>query len=111
MLLKGWRLLEETCPEANGVPLVQHPSTGRKFSVATGKYMDEMEPAQAADAVATSAPPTPVAPSPALAAPAPAGAPAPALDSEAEAKLAISNALDAQVDEATARLANFSATE
>ena len=84
LLLKGWRMLEESCPETNEVPLMQHPSTGRKFSIATGKYTDEMETAQSEDAAAASAPPTPVAPSPA-----PAPAPAPAPDSDARRRAAL----------------------
>jgi len=62
LLLKGWRMLGENCPETGEVPLMAHPTTGRKFSIATGRYTDEL-------------PPPPVAPAPA---PAPASAPAPA---------------------------------
>ena len=56
-LLKGWKMLGENCPETGDVPLMQHPTNGRKFSIATGKYTDEM----------TKSPPAP-APAPAVAA-------------------------------------------
>ena len=70
LLLKGWRMLDETCPETGEVPLMQHPQTGRKFSIAVGKYTDEMEPASDENGVSPPAP----APTPA---PAPASAPVP----------------------------------
>merc|ERR1711965_745575 len=44
LLLKGWKMLGENCPETGDVPLMQHPSTGRKFSIATGRYTDEPKP-------------------------------------------------------------------
>lgn len=43
LLLKGWRMLEEECPLTHDVPLMQHPQTGRKFSIAAGCYTDEMD--------------------------------------------------------------------
>eukprot|EP00965_Chrysotila_dentata_P231915 6198635-Pleurochrysis_carterae.AAC.2 len=43
LLLKGWKMLGETCPATDEVPLMQHPVTGRKFSIATGMYVDEMQ--------------------------------------------------------------------
>ena len=51
LLLKGWKMLGENCPETGEVPLMQHPSSGRKFSIATGRYTDEPHP----DALATPA--------------------------------------------------------
>ena len=44
LLLKGWKMLGENCPETGEVPLMQHPSSGRKFSIATGRYTDEPHP-------------------------------------------------------------------
>ena len=41
LLLKGWKMLGENCPETGAVPLMQHPTSGRKFSIATGRYTDE----------------------------------------------------------------------
>lgn len=41
LLLKGWKMLGENCPETGEVPLMQHPTSGRKFSIATGRYTDE----------------------------------------------------------------------
>lgn len=43
LLLKGWRMLAEDCPFTGEVPLMQHPTTGRKFSIACGQYTDEMD--------------------------------------------------------------------
>ena len=69
LLLKGWKMLGENCPETGEVPLMQHPSNGRKFSIATGQYTDEMEQYKAAKSPARAAPapspPKPAAPSPA----------------------------------------------
>ena len=48
LLLKGWKMLGENCPETGDVPLMQHPTSGRKFSIATGRYTDEPKPAEAA---------------------------------------------------------------
>jgi len=67
LLLKGWKMLGEHCPVTGDVPLMQHPKTGRKYSVAVGKYMDELH-APAADKPA----PAPAAPAPV---PPPANAP------------------------------------
>ena len=33
-------MLDESCPVTSEVPLMQHPTTGRKFSIAVGKYVD-----------------------------------------------------------------------
>eukprot|EP00962_Isochrysis_galbana_P026150 scaffold8100_cov117-Isochrysis_galbana.AAC.3 len=43
LLLKGWRMLGEDCPLTGEVPLMQHPTSGRKFSVSAGQYTDEMD--------------------------------------------------------------------
>lgn len=42
LLLKGWRMLEEECPITGACPLMQQKSTGRKFSVAMQKFVDEL---------------------------------------------------------------------
>jgi uncharacterized Zn finger protein (UPF0148 family) len=42
LLLKGWRMLEEECPVTSACPLMQQKSTGRKFSVAMQKFVDEL---------------------------------------------------------------------
>ena len=42
LLLKGWKMLGENCPATGEVPLMQHPTNERKFSVAANKYLDEM---------------------------------------------------------------------
>lgn len=52
LLMKGWRMLEESCPVTGEVPLMQHPRTGRKWSVAVEKYTDEIQK-QAAVAATT----------------------------------------------------------
>jgi len=49
LMLKGWKMLGDNCPATGQVPLMEHPSNGRKFSVATGKFLDEMEPPRAID--------------------------------------------------------------
>ena len=82
LLLKGWRMLGENCPETGEVPLMQHPVNGRKFSIATGRYTDEPAPAtaEAERGPLFSATPTPKpesTPPPALP-PAPPPAPPPA---------------------------------
>jgi len=41
-LLRGWKMLDEYCPVVQGVPLMEEPKTGRKFSVAVGKFVDEI---------------------------------------------------------------------
>jgi uncharacterized Zn finger protein (UPF0148 family) len=43
LLLKGWRMLEEECPVTAACPLMQQKSTGRKFSVALQKFIDELD--------------------------------------------------------------------
>ena len=60
-MLKGWTMLNETCPVTQAVPLMGQPRTGRKFSVAVMKFLDELEapaaaPAAPADVPASSAP-------------------------------------------------------
>lgn len=42
LMLQGWKMLNETCPVTEAVPLMGHPKSGRKFSVAVGKYVDEI---------------------------------------------------------------------
>lgn len=42
LLLQGWRMMDEACPVTGAVPLMQHPVNQRKFSVALGKYIDEL---------------------------------------------------------------------
>ena len=44
--MKSWKMLDEHCPVTGQVPLMEHPTNGRKFSVATGKFLDEMLAAQ-----------------------------------------------------------------
>lgn len=68
LLLKGWKMLGENCPETGSVPLMQHPTDGRKFSIATGRYTDEL-PSDVTD----SAVPPPSAPSPSPSPSAPTG--------------------------------------
>jgi len=48
LMLKGWKMLNETCPVTQAVPLMGQPKTGRKFSVALQKFVDELEEASAA---------------------------------------------------------------
>ena len=43
LMLQGWTMLDETCPVNQAVPLMGQPKTGRKFSVAVGKFVDEIE--------------------------------------------------------------------
>lgn len=42
LLMQGWTMLGETCPVTNAVPLMQD-TNGRKYSVALGAYLDELE--------------------------------------------------------------------
>ena len=76
-------MLGENCPVTGTVPLMQHPKSGRKFSVALDMYIDEIPAAgsstvvPAAAALATSAT-SPIKRASDVAAPAPAPAPAPA---------------------------------
>lgn len=42
LLLQGWRMIDQACPVTGAVPLMQHPVNQRKFSVAVGKYTDEL---------------------------------------------------------------------
>lgn len=86
LMLKGWKMLNESCPVTNAVPLMGHPKTGRKFSVAVGKYVDEIEkPPTKADGLPALTeepepppPPSPPKAYPRVAAPAPAPPPPPA---------------------------------
>lgn len=71
LLLKGWRMLGENCPETGEVPLMQHPTSGRKFSIATGRYTDEMAKAEEPEPTPPPAAPVASAPPPQLAPPAP----------------------------------------
>ena len=41
LMLKGWRMLSDHCPETGAVPLMQARGETRRYSVATGKYYDE----------------------------------------------------------------------
>eukprot|EP01046_Picozoa_sp_COSAG06_P024103 COSAG06_NODE_1947_length_8003_cov_17.512146_1_plen_445_part_00 len=61
LLLKGWRMLEEECPVTSACPLMQQKSTGRKFSVAMQKFVDELgeDPAAAPAPAAVEASPEP----------------------------------------------------
>lgn len=85
LMLKGWKMLGENCPATGKVPLMQHPTNGRKFSVAANRYVDEMVVQADGDHETTTRTPnssaiaqTP-APAPASAnSPVPAPAPAPA---------------------------------
>ncbi|KAL3893781.1 MAG: hypothetical protein SGPRY_014003 [Prymnesium sp.] len=43
LLLKGWRMQAENCPVTGEVPLMQEPSSGRSFSIAVGKFVDEID--------------------------------------------------------------------
>ncbi|KAL1507954.1 hypothetical protein AB1Y20_007558 [Prymnesium parvum] len=69
LMLKGWKMLGENCPVTAQVPLMQHPTNGRKFSVAIGKFVDELgvpppSPSSAATPPAPNQLPPPMAPSP-----------------------------------------------
>ena len=44
MMLKGWKMLNEQCPVSGLVPLMEHPTTGRKYTVVAQKYLDEIKP-------------------------------------------------------------------
>ncbi len=81
LMLKGWKMLGENCPHTGAVPLMQHPTTKRKFSVATGRYIDEVVVGAAALAAAT--PAAARAAAPAAARPAAASPTAPAHAAEA----------------------------
>jgi len=59
LMLQGWTMLAEHCPETGAVPLMQHPRSRRKFSVATGRYIDEAPPATANMADEPEPPPCP----------------------------------------------------
>lgn len=69
LLLRGWRMLEEQCPVTDACPLMMEKSSGRKFSVALGKFIDELDTPSAGNvtlnpvadgAVAVPAQPSPV---------------------------------------------------
>ena len=55
LLLKGWRMLEDECPVTGACPLMLQKSTGRKFSVAIQKFVDELEAPAVEPPVASSA--------------------------------------------------------
>jgi len=42
-MLKGWTMLQDSCPANPSVPLMGEPRTGRKFSVTLGMFVDEIE--------------------------------------------------------------------
>mmetsp|Transcript_12113 Transcript_12113/g.19718 ORF Transcript_12113/g.19718 Transcript_12113/m.19718 type:complete len:457 (-) Transcript_12113:108-1478(-) len=44
LLLKGWTMLDEECPVTHACPLMQDPSTKRKFSAALNRFTDEPTP-------------------------------------------------------------------
>ena len=102
LLLKGWKMLGENCPETGEVPLMQHPTNGRKFSIATGRYTDEQAEAVAADATPAAAPAPPPAPPPPAAAVASAPTGSPPSDGGGAAISAVSPALEAARLEAAA---------
>jgi uncharacterized Zn finger protein (UPF0148 family) len=54
-LLKGWKMLNEYCPETGDVPLMQNRE-GRKYSVALEKFIDEIETEASAPAATAAAP-------------------------------------------------------
>ena len=49
LLLQGWMMLDETCPVTGRVPLMQNQE-GRKFSVATDSFLDDIPAAVEAPA-------------------------------------------------------------
>ena len=52
-LLKGWRMLEETCPITQSCPLMLDPATNRKWSAAVNDYIDtENKPVENSGVVA-----------------------------------------------------------
>ena len=119
LMLKGWKMLGENCPVTGTVPLMQHPKSGRKFSVALDMYIDELPaagngtaaPAALAPVTATPAPapapePTPrSAPPPAAVRPASAPTPVGAVSSSAGMALdVVSEALGQQLQECAALL-------
>jgi len=72
LLLKGWKMLGDHCPVTGEVPLMQQPKTRRKFSVAIGKFIDELQPEQPTQPATV---PPPVAQVPAATPTSPARAP------------------------------------
>jgi uncharacterized Zn finger protein (UPF0148 family) len=56
-LLQGWKMLNEVCPETGTVPLMEEPGTGRRWSAATQKFVNEqngpVEPAPVSPARST----------------------------------------------------------
>jgi len=43
LLVQGWTMLDEQCPITGEVPLMRHPTDGRKYSVAAETFVDEEE--------------------------------------------------------------------
>jgi uncharacterized Zn finger protein (UPF0148 family) len=41
-LLQGWKMLGETCPETGSCPLMEEPGTGRRWSAATQKFVNDI---------------------------------------------------------------------
>jgi len=41
LMLRGWKMVSDHCPETGAVPLMQERGDTRLYSVATGKYYDE----------------------------------------------------------------------
>ncbi|KAG8467125.1 hypothetical protein KFE25_000441 [Diacronema lutheri] len=120
LLLKGWKMLGEHCPETGEVPLMQQPKSGRKFSVAIGKFIDELDRCeeQPAPAAPTAPSPTPDVPRVGVAAqppslPAPAPPPPPTVArvpaAAPGAPSSVASALDSAADEVTAKLQTYSA--
>ena len=40
-LLQGWKMLSEACPQTEECPLMEEPGTGRKWSAATERFVDQ----------------------------------------------------------------------
>jgi uncharacterized Zn finger protein (UPF0148 family) len=55
LLLQGWTMLEEECPVTGACPLMQERQSTRKYSVALGKYLDELETEKSAAPAPTKA--------------------------------------------------------
>eukprot|EP00966_Prymnesium_polylepis_P071215 1654018-Prymnesium_polylepis.1 len=70
-------MLAENCPTTGEVPLMQDPVSGRKFSIALGKFTDEIEGEDAASTPAPASVPTPAPAAPAPPPPVADVAPAP----------------------------------
>ncbi|GBG25052.1 Hypothetical Protein FCC1311_012692 [Hondaea fermentalgiana] len=55
-LVQGWVMLDEECPITGKCPLMEEPNTGRKYSAALDKFIDEVEAQEESNAQETSAP-------------------------------------------------------